>query len=996
MNVFDLSARITMDINGYLKGMDTAKAVATSTMSVIGGEVSKFMQSSVEVGRGFDKSMSQVAATMGGTMETLATEVGSVDTAFGTFDGNLREYAQFMGKNTAFSATQAADALNYMALAGYKTQESMDMLPNVLNLAAAGGFDLARASDMITDTQTAFNISAKRTTQMVDEMAKAASTGNTSVEQLGDAFLVVGGLAGDLNGGMVTLKDGTKQSVDGVQELEIALTAMANAGVKGSEAGTHMRNMLLKLSSPTDKGAQVMEELGVKVFDATGNMRSLRDIMGDLRIALSSVTQEEKISAISEIFNARDIASAEALLSAVNEDWDAIGESILNAEGAAQQMADVQLDNLEGDITLFKSALEGMQIALSDAATPALREMTQFATDLIGNLTDAFQALPEPVQTAIGMIGLVGGKVAEMAPMISNFSQSINLARIAANTAGDAAGSAASGFSLLNPVTLAVVAGIMAAVTAFVKFREQVDQNTEAIRNFNTEADAISEDVESAVTGIKELAGEELSASGASEKLATAQANLEALQSASEDASKRAAKGQKAYNESVAQGALQMYDLKESGDIVFDILDGMTNGAMHMAAGMQSVKEATDLYNESTEKLADAESKANAEMWAAQNAVSAYSLLSMEMNDAEIAATESLLNQVDAVKSSPEAYEALTERIAELNAEHYAQVEAQQAVIDGIEAEKVALKDELEEAKQSVGSNLESIFNSFDEIGAKTESTVSDMIGELDKQLEYMKNYSSNMDWLMEQGVDEGLVAHLADGSQESAAILQKLVEDGGAHIGELSDKFAEMEGVKTDFEERMGALYINFDSRMDEIEDRAKQADEQMDLYNDMYNSGMNTIQGYLDGIGQKEGLVYTKFSNMSKMAHGVFRAGIQEMSPSKLFKKSGINSVLGVVKGVEQEEGSLYKAYANLADTAYDAYESNMQDISVESPTIGGANWRTTAGTLAAQIPRSDVRERPQTVNLVLDEQIIGRVLLPLLQGESERVGVRIGGVA
>lgn len=993
MNVFDLSARITMDINGYLKGMDTAKAVATSTMSVIGGEVSKFMQSSVEVGRGFDKSMSQVAATMGGTMETLATEVGSVDTAFGTFDGNLREYAQFMGKNTAFSATQAADALNYMALAGYKTQESMDMLPNVLNLAAAGGFDLARASDMITDTQTAFNISAKRTTQMVDEMAKAASTGNTSVEQLGDAFLVVGGLAGDLNGGMVKLKDGTEQSVDGVQELEIALTAMANAGVKGSEAGTHMRNMLLKLSSPTDKGAQVMEELGVKVFDATGNMRSLRDIMGDLRIALSRVTQEEKISAISEIFNARDIASAEALLSAVNEDWDAIGESILNAEGAAQQMADVQLDNLEGDITLFKSALEGMQIALSDAATPALREMTQFATDLIGNLTDAFQALPEPVQTAIGMIGLVGGKVAEMAPMISNFSQSLNLARIAANTAGEGAEKAAQGFSLLNPIGLLVTATIGAAVAAVTYYADQAAKDAEAIKEVHERVSASREGYDAAEEALKKLTSEEATAANASERLAEAQAALESAEQGAVNVAEESKNAHEAYAQSLdtnnAYTAKYYKQMEEAG---IDVTNMIAN--MQTAYGVQTL--ATKEYKATLEDI-DALEKDNTETkQGLQNVIAQSKLLSMEMNEVELAATESLLNQVDAVKSSPEAYEALTERIAELNAEHYAQVEAQQAVIDGIEAEKVALQDELEEAKQSVGSNLESIFNSFDEIGAKTESTVSDMIGELDKQLEYMKNYSSNMDWLMEQGVDEGLIAHLADGSQESAAILQKLVEDGGAHIGELSDKFAEMEGVKTDFEERMGALYINFDTRMDEIEDRAKEADEQMDLYNDMYNSGMNTIQGYLDGIGQKEGLVYTKFSNMSKMAHGVFRAGIQEMSPSKLFKKSGINSVLGVVKGVEQEEGSLYKAYANLADTAYDAYESNMQDISVEAPTINGGGWRTTAGTLAAQIPRSDARERPQTVNLVLDEQIIGRVLLPLLQGESERVGVRIGGVA
>ena len=268
MDIFDLSAIIRLDSSQYESklatlgdGIKTAAKAGAVAFSAASAATVAFAGSAVNAGMDFDKSMAQVAATMGKTVGDLDNEVGHANTSFGEFNGSLREFAQFMGANTAFSATQAADALNYMALAGYSTQESMDMLPNVLNLAAAGSFDLARASDMVTDTQTAFGISAERTTQMVDEMAKAASTGNTSVEQLGDAFLVVGGLAQELNGGMVTLADGTQQPVDGIQELEIALTAMANAGVKGSEAGTHMRNMLLKLSSPTDEGAKTMEAL---------------------------------------------------------------------------------------------------------------------------------------------------------------------------------------------------------------------------------------------------------------------------------------------------------------------------------------------------------------------------------------------------------------------------------------------------------------------------------------------------------------------------------------------------------------------------------------------------------------------------------------------------------------------------------------------------------------------------------------------------------------
>lgn len=388
-------ARLLLDTQGFKKGIRDAegqmgrfqkktgvmsKAVggiakaAKAGAAVVGTAFTAMAISSVKTGMKFDKAMSQVAATLGKSTKDIK---------------DLRDFAIKMGEKTKFSATEAADALNYMALAGYDSKKSMEMLPKVLNLAAAGNIDLAKASDMVTDTQTAFGISTKRTGKMVDEMAKAASTGNTSVEQLGDAFLTVGGLAKELNGGMVKMKDGTTKSTDGVQELEIALTAMADAGIKGSEAGTHMRNMLLKLSSPTKDGAAMFEKLGVSVFDSEGKMRSLQDIFGDLNKSMSNLTQQEKLQAISDIFNTRDTASAEALLSAVESDWDGIGESILNAKGAAQKMADTQLDNLAGDVTLAKSAFESLQIAISDKSTGALRGFVQLGTKGIKEVTKA-------------------------------------------------------------------------------------------------------------------------------------------------------------------------------------------------------------------------------------------------------------------------------------------------------------------------------------------------------------------------------------------------------------------------------------------------------------------------------------------------------------------------------------------------------------------------------------------------------------------------------
>ena len=356
-NVFDLYGKISIDTSGFM----SALSIAQKAISVTAKAVTNFAKSSVQTGMTFDKSMSQVAATMGKTVDEIS---------------DLREFAKKMGSETAFSASQAADALNYMALAGYDAETSMNMLPNVLNLAASGGMELARASDMITDTQSALGLSLSQTAELVDKMAKGASKTNTSVGQLGDAMLTVGGTAKMLSGGTT--------------ELATALGLLADNGTKGAEGGTALRNIILSLSAPTDKAAAALEDLGIQAFDNNGKMRDLQSIFADFNSALSDMTDAEKTQILNSIFNKVDLKSVNALLATSTDRWKEVSNAIDNAAGSAEEMAKTQLDNLSGDITIFNSALEGAQIALSDKLTPTLRKFVQFGTDGLSRLTTAF------------------------------------------------------------------------------------------------------------------------------------------------------------------------------------------------------------------------------------------------------------------------------------------------------------------------------------------------------------------------------------------------------------------------------------------------------------------------------------------------------------------------------------------------------------------------------------------------------------------------------
>lgn len=402
MDVFSLFAKIGLDTSEYDKGLDdastkthsfgeklksglaTAAKASAAAMGAATAAVTAFAGASIKTGSEFDSSMSQVAATMGTTVDAI---------------GQLRDFAMDMGAKTAFSATQAADALNYMALAGYDAEESMQALPNVLNLAAAGGIELAYASDMVTDAQSALGLSMEQSAALVDQMAMASSKSNTSVAQLGEAILTVGGTAKNLAGGTT--------------ELSTALGILADNGVKGAEGGTALRNIILSLSAPTDTAAKAMKNLGVEVFDAEGNMRPLNDTFSDFNSALSSMTQGEQTQVLSEIFNKVDLKSVNALLANTGERFNELTGYIDNAAGAAKKMANTQLDNLAGDITLFKSALEGAQIAISDKLTPSLREFVQFGSEGVSKLATAFQdggisgamdALGEILSDGISMI----------------------------------------------------------------------------------------------------------------------------------------------------------------------------------------------------------------------------------------------------------------------------------------------------------------------------------------------------------------------------------------------------------------------------------------------------------------------------------------------------------------------------------------------------------------------------------------------------------------
>ena len=332
----------------------------------------------------FDDAMRQVQATMGGTESDYK---------------KLESAAREMGRTTRFSATESAEALNYLALAGYDTDKAIATLPKVLSLASAGNMDLAKASDLVTDSMSILNVSLDEADGFIDKMAKTSQKSNTNVEQLGEAYLTAGGNINVLNGG--------------VDEANVLLGVLADNGFKGSEGGTKLRNVIQSLTSPTSQASKTLEELGVSVADADGNMRTMPDIVEDLNSSLDGMGDVAKADTLNKIFNRADISAVNSLLDTSSERYSELADHMLTAEGTAQQMSDTLESGLGGSFRELKSMIEDLAISIGQELAPYI----EIGVEKFKEFIDAIQPFMPIISKVIGAIALVGGALLTLSPI---------------------------------------------------------------------------------------------------------------------------------------------------------------------------------------------------------------------------------------------------------------------------------------------------------------------------------------------------------------------------------------------------------------------------------------------------------------------------------------------------------------------------------------------------------------------------------------------------
>ena len=394
-----------IDSSGFNKGLkgigSVAKAGIGLTTTVLKGATAGLTAlggAAIKVGSDFEAGMSQVQAISGASGEDLE---------------KLKNKAKEMGATTKFSATESAEALNYMAMAGWKTKDMLGGLEGVMNLAAASGEDLATASDIVTDAMTALGMQASEAGHFSDVLAAAASNANTSVGGMGETFKYAGAMAGTLG--------------YSVEDVALATGLMANAGIKGSMAGTSLNAIMTRLATNTDGAREVIEELGVAFFNEDGSARSLTDVMGELREATADMTTEQKANFANSVAGMEAQKGLSAILNATEDDYNKLSAAIQNADGCALEMAETMQDNLQGQLTILQSGLEGLGISLYETFQGTAKDVVKEAQGMVQQLQDAFNAggLDGLVSAVGDVLSQIIERLAGAAPELVNMAVSL-------------------------------------------------------------------------------------------------------------------------------------------------------------------------------------------------------------------------------------------------------------------------------------------------------------------------------------------------------------------------------------------------------------------------------------------------------------------------------------------------------------------------------------------------------------------------------------------
>lgn len=819
-----------------------------------------------------------------GDFEASMSNVEALSEASGNELEALSDKAKEMGATTKFTAGESADALSYMALAGWNTQSMLEGISPVLNLAAAANMDLAQASDIVTDYLTAFGLKASDTTHFVDVMAYAMAHSNTDVIQLGEAYKACASTATSLG--------------YSVEETTAVLATMANAGVKGGEAGTALNAIFTRLATNTKKCGDELANYGVNIYDAQGNMQSLSSILTGIAVVWGDLTDQEQANLAKTIAGTNQYSKLQTIMAGCSEAAAEGGQSfsdytaaLNDCAGSADKMAGTMLDNMNGRLVLMQSAADGLKIAIGEDLTPAMSGLYDVGAQVLGWMQGFVEENPGVVKgIAAGTVTLGG-----LAGSITAVNAALKLSKALAPT-----------LTTVVPVlgTAALAAGGVAAVVALLS--SAANDTVPSVQELTTAAHNMGNAMKEAGTDYDTtLSGMEATASVADQYIS----KLEAIEAATGGNTA----GNTEYHDTLARLSALVPGLADDIDLETDSIKGGTEALrQHANAYADDVKAQArqeylngiyEQYNDvlvesaaNEAKLAAAQAKvekANAGMATSYDKLLAILGMTDEQfkltygtvqdipwrsmgEDVQQLRSEYLSYSADLVTARREV-ENYTEAIAQdQEAVDAAQTEYQEAAtaINGMADAQDSAADSAEDVANALSAaqdNIQGIISAYNEAydaalksvsgqydlwdtAEKIVATSASSINSaLESQITYWDSYNQNLESLNARAADiDGLsavIASFADGSKDSVNAIAGMASASDADLAKMVQNYQELQEAQKTTSESMADLETGMSNAMDEIAQNVADSVADMNLSDEAKESAQAIIQGFVDG---------------------------------------------------------------------------------------------------------------------------------------------------
>ena len=840
------------------------------------------------VAAGLAEKVQDVAAALYDCVDTFAdfeaqmSAVQAISGATGADMDALAEKAKYMGSTTAFTAAEAGQAMEYMAMAGWKTADMLDGLEGVMHLSAASGESLASTADIVTDALTAFGLSASDSGRFADVLAAASASANTNVGMLGETFKYAAPLAGALG--------------YSIEDVSLASGLMAGSFIKGGDAGTALRSILTNLAKPSKDVAEYMEKLDISLTDGQGEMRSLAELIEILRDRFSQLTEAQKTEYAAGIAGKEAMSGLLAIVNASEADYRKLTKAIGDCNDAAYKMSKTKLDNYAGQVTLLESAMDGLKLTIGSQLAPALEQIAGGATTAVSGLAGLLEACPvltallAGVATSAGLLAaaFAGLQILQIiTPMIHAFT-----AALASNPMG---------------MVAVAIAGVVAALGTLIAYCSDA---SDGVSELNQELEEIGAAYDASETNINATAAaagkliDKLSALESQESMTEGETALYAqtvdkLRALMPELNLQideqtglligGAEAIRASTEAWKENALAqaMQDQYQS------VLSGQAEALVRAAEAQLDYNDALATFTDVERRQKEAEEelarlmddKSIAEDERAKRyreLMDILDALSVDYYDANSALAE----QKEALAQANEAagaFEAEIERLNDAqdiltygNVENMESVKEMTARMEGLIAEIETLEAAYNESYAAAMESINSQMGLFEEVDGSAKTSIDSLIDTLKGQVSYLETYGENIQKAMELGVDQGLVKKLSDGSEESAQILDAIVNGGAEDIAALNEQLSKVEEGKENFSSTVAGMETEFDKTMETLEKDMKDTIKNMDLKDDAYSAGWNNIQGLIDGTAAQKQALIQKYAEMGKAALAAYKRGV------------------------------------------------------------------------------------------------------------------------